>query len=508
MHRAFCSTFFHLAADAGTSEISIPAVRPGVAVAYAPDDQADVEWIVIEDGPEPQYKLDEYPPSHRWCQDVMGKSPGDKIQVPGSQYSKQPATVKAIHSKYAYRLRDSFKQMTKSYADETGWAQIHTPKIDQKHLPPETTLKPLLDYLELAAQQELLAFESYRTHHLPVHAFGALLGRSTFKASFALMQRDGFGLYCWGGIPAADEAAQWLTAKPLEIVLDLTAIATLFALNKLSLLQSREIKFIVSQNMVEELRSAVRSSCPDPRQVGSMGSAGRQLLLVESTAENAQRQHAAMLRLLEMITTHCEVRGGRSLAYIEPAKRTLMCKLFGQHGAESLILAQDGNCLLWTDDAIIALYGKHELGIRRLWTQAVLESPLAALDEQARLETTAKLVGWGYHRTFFGFAVMKYACELSEWQPHTFPLKQIIAALAEEGSNLEQCVQAVSTLIVETERAIIVNPAAQATYHTILTNLRRRRGGESEVKKMLANLPLVTRESMNRAGSLLLGEEL
>ncbi len=428
-HRAFCSTFTQIPEETESADISLDIVRPGVAVAFTPADRTEVEWIVIEDGPEPQLKLDEYAPSHRWCQHVLGKSVGDRIPVPGSDYPKQTATVTAIDSKYAYRLRDSFQQMTTAYADQTGWAKIHTPKLDHANLPPETKLKPLLDRLELAAQYELLAFERYRTYHLPIHVLGTLLGRSAFDATLSLIQRDGFGVFCWAEIPTAEEAAGWLRTSPLEIVLDLTALATLFALDKLNVLESRETKFIVSQSTVEELRAVVRSGRPDPRQPGSMVSLGRGIRVVEHSVDAARDRYASRVRLMETVTTHCEIRSGRSLAHIEPSARSQMCELFGQHGAESLVLARDGNCLLWTDDAMVAVYGKHELGIRRVWTQVVLGSPLAALDEKSRIETTAKLVGWGYQKTSFDFTVIRYAGEVSGWQPQAFPLKQVIAAL-------------------------------------------------------------------------------
>lgn len=183
-----------------------------------------------------------------------------------------------------------------------------------------------------------------------------------------------------------------------------------------------------------------------------------------------------------------------------------MSELFGQHGAESLVLARDGNCLLWTDDAMLALYVKQELGIRRVWTQVVLSSPLAALDEKSRVETTAKLVGWGYQKTSFDFAVIRYAGEVSGWQPQAFPLKQVIAALVFESNSLESCVQAARDLILETERVVIVSSSAQATYRTILAQLGDRPGGKSAVRKMLAELPPLIRASMKRAGHLALDD--
>lgn len=506
-HRAFCSTFFQVPDEPDSADISLVTVRPGVAVAFSPVDRNEVEWIVIEDGPEPQLKLDEYAPSHPWCQVVLRKAVGEKIPLPGSGYPKQFATVKAIDSKYAYRLRDSFQQMTKAYADQTGWAQIHTPRLDHENLPPETKLKPLLDRLELAAQYEQLAFERYRTYHLPIHVLGALLGRSAFDATLSLIQRDGFGVFCWDGKPTAEEAAGWLWTSPLEIVLDLTALATLFALDKLNVLESRETKFIVSQSTVEELRAVVRSGRPDPRQLGSMVSLGRGIRVVEHSVDAARDRYASRVRLLETVTTHCEIRSGRSLAHIEPSARSQMCELFGQHGAESLVLAREGNCLLWTDDATVARYAQPELGIRRVWTQVVLGSPFAALDEKSRIETTAKLVGWGYQKTSFDFAVIRYAGDVSDWQPQAFPLKQIISALTAESNSLASIIDAVSALIIETERAVIVNAAAQATYRTLLAHLRDRPGAKSAVRTMLAELPPLIRASMNRAGYLALDDD-
>ncbi len=163
---------------------------------------------------------------------------------------------------------------------------------------------------------------------------------------------------------------------------------------------------------------------------------------------------------------------------------------------------------MWTDDAAVARYAQPELGIRPVWTQVVLGAPLAALDEKSRIETTAKLVGWGYQKTSFDFTVIRYAGEVSDWQPQAFPLKQIIAALTAESNSLASIIDAVSALIIETERAVIVNTSAQATYRTILAQLGDRPGGKSAVRKMLAELPPHIRASMKRAGYVALDDEL
>src|SRR5206468_12866459 len=58
--------------------------------------------------------------------------------------------------------------------------------------------------------------------------------------------------------------------------------------------------------------------------------------------------------LVDFLESSCEVRGCQELASLDPERRENLVKWFGQHGAESILLAFRPGHVLWTDDLILA----------------------------------------------------------------------------------------------------------------------------------------------------------
>lgn len=505
-HRAYCLSF--LADSSDSSRPQIQHVRPGTAIGYAVENNKDsIQWLIIEDGPEPSLLLNEYAPDHPWSQDLMGKHLNEKFQMPGSGTIGQHANIISIQDKYVYRLQDSMQRMTQSFASDSGWAAIHTPEINKPDVAPEVALKPLFAHLDLSTQQDRLAFETYQSQPLSMHLFAALSGRSPFEACAALIWHESIGIHCWSGTPALETAIEWLRQKPAEIVIDLSAIVTIFELGKLDILITWPIRFLVSQGTVEEIRKIVRNNRPSPRKQGSLAPMGRSYCLIERSANEQRQLYNTINNLLETVTQHCEVCGGRQLAAVDPDTRESLLRGFGQHGAESLTLAHDRNCPLWTDDALLALFGAHKWNIRRVWTQSAFQSRIGTEDDKTLIDITARLVGWSYRVTNFSFSVIMRAGEISNWHASARPLKQVIEALASESTSTEQCSQAILELIFAIEEQTLVNSSAQATYRIMMENLRRRPGGAAAISRIFEKLPAYIRQRIRLAGSLALGGE-
>lgn len=487
-HRAYSLTFLSNLPDASV-ENSFSSIQPGVAVAYNMEMEGEdnAQWFIIEDSFNPRLELREYSPTDPWSQAFLGKKVGDSLRIPSASGHGPLAIVKHIQSKFSYRLQDSMQQMTKSFTAASGWIAIHTPDIDKAEVNPEMALKPLFDHFAVYTQQYQLSIEKYRHYPLSICLFGNLSGRSTFESCFTLMAHEDIGIKCWGGSPTEQEASEWLLSTPLQIVIDLTAIATLFALNRLDLLGATGVHFIVSQATIEELRNEIRKSRPHPRVVGSL------------EAHEDARRHNSLSNLLTTIMKHCEIHGGLQLAAMDPEKRKILLEFFGRHGAESIVLARSTNAILWTDDAIVAAFAKHNLDVRRVWSQIALQILSRDLPAELFVDCTAKLVGWGYDRTNLDFSVLMRAGEMSGWQASAFPLKQIINIFSNGSTNLLVCVQALSSLIVKIEQQDIVNSSAQSVYKIIRKVLCLRPGGTQAVQTMLAELPPLIRQRLRHA---------
>ena len=84
----------------------------------------------------------------------------------------------------------------------------------------------------------------------------------------------------------------------------------------------------------------------------------------------------------------------------------------------------------WTDDFAAGEVAKSELGVERVWTQAIVEyiANLGLIDRGAVDEAYAKLVGFDYHATHFTGAVMIAAVRVSNGSMAAFPMRQMIRA--------------------------------------------------------------------------------
>ncbi len=127
------------------------------------------------------------------------------------------------------------------------------------------------------------------------------------------------------------------------------------------------------------------------------------------------------------------------MSAVEPSKRELLEEMFGQYGAETMLLAANSDNVLWTDDLVLAEMAKNEFGAKRTWTELVAEqSALAgelAAGEKERV--VASLIGMEYSATSFDSTVMLKAVEMADATPWRTPLKQFVDIFRKPTGNLQ-----------------------------------------------------------------------
>jgi hypothetical protein len=118
------------------------------------------------------------------------------------------------------------------------------------------------------------------------------------------------------------------------------------------------------------------------------------------------------------------------VASISPERRETFENIFGRSGLESILMALSPGHILWTDDFVFAEVGRSELGVERIWTQAIVEhlANLGLIDRTLSDEAYAKLIGFDYQSTHFTGAVMVAALRVSNGSVDTFPMRQMIRA--------------------------------------------------------------------------------
>jgi len=190
-------------------------------------------------------------------------------------------------------------------------------------------------------------------------------------------------------------------------------------------------------------------------------------------AQEEEQQRLDDEEFVKFVESHTEYRSGVALAALQPERRELLEKVFGQYGAESIAIAADPDLVLWTDDLIQAQFSATEFGARRVWTQIVLgglaETGLISSDEYA--EASARLIGMDYVATIFDGSVLLAGFRLAGWSAEQYPAKQFVKIFADPLAGRLQLVQIFVSFVESLYRAAILPASRCAIVRALLDAL-------------------------------------
>lgn len=179
---------------------------------------------------------------------------------------------------------------------------------------------------------------------------------------------------------------------------------------------------------LQELRAKARFSTPH----GTMFYKDGQHYMTQTTEEQSEREKAAFEEWMQCVEKNTTVISVPKVAALDPERRKVLEKAFGWEGLDAAVASVATETILWTDDLVFAEYAKAELGVERVWTQAIVEylAIPSLIDRAVAEEAYAKLVGFNYQATHFRGSTMVAALRVSNGSVDTFPMRQVIQAFA------------------------------------------------------------------------------
>lgn len=462
-------------------------VQPGCAVCFVEPENGSDRWAIIEDAPEVDESAGEYGPGHPLTRQLRGRRPGDKFLLPDARLARRSAIVKRIISKYAYRYQNCLD----------GWESRFPglPEIEMVQSAPRSTTPEELsaDLQQVVATQagsrdEVLkqAESAYRTGKLPIHTFAERAGLDDLHAVIMLASRPDAQVKCCEG--SEDELNAGLSAleRANTVVLDLTAIATLCMLGRLSLLRGWVRNFMIAQATLHALRRLQFDELPFRLTPGfSAGTSG-------ADGELRASPDAEIKTLADSIQEACVVADAGMLAALTTEQRDHLIGLFGRAGAESIVLASMPGRVLWTDDLVMADFARSEFGVRRIWTQSALMARVRAgnLDPAELATAGTKLAGWGYRFTTPSIETLMQAGAVAAWNPDQFPLRQALDLFSTESLKLGDAVILAAELIVRMYADAYLRTARTSVTMRLLDRLAMRSGGREAIEAVPQSLPI------------------
>ncbi len=472
-HRAFLSALGPLGPMPTVPDFE--TAQLGCAVCFVEQDGNTETWAILEDAPDADDSIGEYGPSSPLMKQLRGRRPGDKFQLSEGRLSRKSAVVKQLMSKYAYRYQDCLY----------GWARRFPglPEIEMIHADTRTVAEVPYDLGAVAkgmstAEIRDNAHKFYALTPISIHGYAERVGLSDVHGVLSLATRSDAIIKCCQGSEEELEAALSAYNRASSIVLDLTAIATLYLLGGLEPLRNWARRFIVSQATLQELRRFQF----EPNSALTWVSNGAGIA-------NADLE---LRELADTVASICTIGDGSVLSTLTPNQRAELTGHFGPHGAESILLASMPGHALWTDDRLIANVARNDFGVRRIWTQSALMARVQAgvLDPAELATAGTKLAGWGYTFTTPSLETLMRAGAVTEWTPDQFPLKQALDQFATDSVRMPDAVILAAELIVNIYADSRLRPTRIPVIERLLDRLAARRGGREAIEALPRSLPI------------------
>jgi hypothetical protein len=217
-----------------------------------------------------------------------------------------------------------------------------------------------------------------------------------------------------------------------RFVIDATALFTLFVLDRTEILGVWLNRPIVSRRTREVVAELLQETQEDSRQnVLALDERGN-LVATTATPEALAAHAESLRRVLAAIDKYCQVMSCPQLALLSPEERHELVEVFGDDGAESVVLARETNRILWTDDWVVAGYAESKYQCRRVWTQIVLHAAAVSgtLAWEAFNADTARLLQANYVHTWWTPQVFEQAAAQAGWETSSPLLRPFLRDLA------------------------------------------------------------------------------
>jgi len=472
-HRAYMLLFVPLGPPL---EITTPdKAGLGSAVEYLEHGTDIFRWHVIEDVRKPDSKLNEFAPNHPISQALLGKSVGDVVALAPGMISERPATIRQVLSKYVYRYQCCMNELQLRFPEATELQSMQLPRQADGELD-LTVLRAKMEQQLIGKRQ---AIQGYTAQALPLHFVGEILGESSFEAVLHLAHDPRSIVRC---APENQQqrvfAAMGLNAAA-EIVLDLSAIATLFLCKAVDLLTKLNLPIIISQGCAEEIdRITGKTYDGSPRAGLRIGLHDEQMVGFEVTEQlHAERdQHFA--KQLEKVRAIAVVEPCRELsATAEEVKRPLIA-IFGRYGTQAILLAKKPGRVLWSDDFVQSSIAVKEYGARVAWTELVVANleTKGLVTRKEAVATVTSLLGYRYEVLIITPAIFVESARRAGWNKISPPFSHALAPFASLRVT-ENIFAIIGGIASETFREVADNKERALVIRGLLETIAARRDG-------------------------------
>lgn len=443
------------------------------------------EWI-IEEGENPLHAYRELAPDDRLAQAALGHRAGDTITVTDRMQLRR-YTVQDVVPKTIFRWRWCLENYAAHFPESAYVWMISLPE-NPTHPQDFAELNAAL--YEALSHRELLV-EAYQNRALSLSLLADGLGMTEIDTVKLLAETPQLRVRSWPEDGGGLQNAYLASRSPKTVVLDLSALGTLFALESTDLIGAFGGSCIIARSALELIRDQIIQG-ERKGESGYIVSTPLGPLVLENEPGKSARRREKWQEMLEQLEQFASAELGRPANANSADLPGNLTDIFGRYGAEAIGLAQQPDRVLWTDDWIMTAFAQQGYGVVTAWTQPMLLGLVERnqLEADRYVDLILQLVTYGYSWTVLEEAHLSRALKKSTWDVDQPPLSAAIDCLGSNVLTLLGTCRAVGPLLVKIWRESLTEHHAARITRRICERIMRRSDGRTIVTALYRNLHL------------------
>ncbi|MHC4617287.1 MAG: tetratricopeptide repeat protein [Planctomycetota bacterium] len=407
-------------------------VVPGVAVQYQENDTHELRWHVIENSclGTPESSRNEFFSDHPISKKMHGKKQGECFYLVKDGIQERTATIKNVVSKYVYRFNDCLNEFENRFP---GTHVIKRMVIKENGGKPD--LSPLDRLIDIDAKYVEKIEETYDKNPVPIYTVANLKGRRIVEAIQYIISIPSVRFKCCKGTDEEEDIAEHALRESQNMVIDATALSTVFLMKSCEMLTKVPWRLVVSQGTIDDFRQLLHTY-DKPQDMTLVYTKDGP---ISCSLEHIEEMRRDLQELIDLIEKCCIIESGLIIGGLETSRRNQLVQIFGQLGVESMMLAARAGHSLWTDDLITAEFARMEFGCQRVWTQEICGylSSEGILEADFEAEMTMNLTHMRYYYTRPNVRSLLKAVDKTHGDVDKGPLLQTLEWFGDSNVNIE-----------------------------------------------------------------------
>ena len=454
-------------------------VQPGVAVLYEDVVTKIKTWHIIENSPlgKIENSRNEFSKEHYISKNIVGKKKGESFCLVNNELEERKAIIIEISSKYLYRYSRCLDEFPLKFPECTSLMGFTSFNSDGTiNLEP---MKRLGQRDEKNIEKIILL---YNNQLIPIYMLGKFKGVSEFITMNYLCARPELRIKtCFGALEEWNYAVNVANSSK-EIVLDLTALITLLFMED-DFWTRINRNLIITEGTYNRLKNIEAVQEDYINEGGWLSFEKGNLIFTQKDIKQLISEQEKAKRYIELVGKYCRIESGINLTKLPVDKRKLLIDVIGQANAETIVLANKINAVLWTDDLALACIANPEFGCKRIWSQVVAN----LFGKEKTAELNINLYRHGYVFTKIDLNDLILALEKSKWQVNESPLKELIPIFSDSSISLGSITRLLANFIKYIWQNTTDFTAHQITL-SILNEFSKRPSGILLIKAFPADL--------------------